>query len=128
MAPLGSGAAFNQKISVGSTAPNFLAATVYIFEGVSQSNPVDESISRTRRHGSTAPALSIDINSEVGDIVLDGITSNTLFMAFFLAASKVFGSGEDDIEAGYQAMRDEPERVIEVLSGLAAAHGDEKQT
>lgn len=33
------------------------------------------------------------------------ITSNTLFMAFFLMASKLFGSSEDDIKAGYEAMR-----------------------
>jgi putative spermidine/putrescine transport system substrate-binding protein len=33
------------------------------------------------------------------------ITSNTLQMIFFVVASAVFGSGEEDLEAGYEAMR-----------------------
>ena len=45
------------------------------------------------------------------------ITSNTLFMAFFLMASKIFGSGEDDIDAGYQAMRDAMPMKISDFTG-----------
>jgi putative spermidine/putrescine transport system substrate-binding protein len=33
------------------------------------------------------------------------ITSNTLQMIFFIVASAVYGSGEEDLEAGYEAMR-----------------------
>jgi putative spermidine/putrescine transport system substrate-binding protein len=33
------------------------------------------------------------------------ITSNTLQMIFFIVASAVFGSGEEDLDAGYEAMR-----------------------
>ena len=33
------------------------------------------------------------------------VTSNTLQMIFFLVASAVYGSGEEDLEAGYEAMR-----------------------
>jgi putative spermidine/putrescine transport system substrate-binding protein len=33
------------------------------------------------------------------------ITANTLQMIFFMVASAVHGSGEDDLEAGYEAMR-----------------------
>ena len=33
------------------------------------------------------------------------ITSNTLQMIFFIVASAVYGSGEEDLDAGYEAMR-----------------------
>jgi putative spermidine/putrescine transport system substrate-binding protein len=33
------------------------------------------------------------------------ITSNTVQMIFFIVASAVYGSGEEDLEAGYEAMR-----------------------
>jgi putative spermidine/putrescine transport system substrate-binding protein len=33
------------------------------------------------------------------------ITSNTLQMIFFIVANAVYGSGEEDLEAGYEAMR-----------------------
>ena len=33
------------------------------------------------------------------------ITSNTLQMIFFIVASAIYGSGEEDLEAGYEAMR-----------------------
>lgn len=45
------------------------------------------------------------------------ITSNTLFMAFFLMACEVFGSGQEDLEAGYQAMRDAMPMKISDFTG-----------
>jgi putative spermidine/putrescine transport system substrate-binding protein len=45
------------------------------------------------------------------------ITSNTLFMAFFMMASKVFGGDETAMDAGIQAMRDAMPMKISDFTG-----------
>lgn len=45
------------------------------------------------------------------------ITSNTLFMAFFLTASGVLGKDQYDMEAGFQAMRDAMPMKISDFTG-----------
>jgi putative spermidine/putrescine transport system substrate-binding protein len=45
------------------------------------------------------------------------ITSNTLFMAFFMTASGVFGKDQYDMEAGFQAMRDAMPMKISDFTG-----------
>ncbi len=45
------------------------------------------------------------------------ITSNTLFMAFFMTANGVFGRDQYDMEAGFQAMRDAAPMKISDFTG-----------
>lgn len=45
------------------------------------------------------------------------ITSNTLFMAFFMTASGVFGQDQYDMEAGFQAMREATPLKISDFTG-----------
>lgn len=45
------------------------------------------------------------------------ITSNTLFMAFFMTANGVFGRDQYDMEAGFQAMRDATPMKISDFTG-----------
>ena len=45
------------------------------------------------------------------------ITSNTLFMAFFMTANGVFGKDQYDMEAGFQAMRDASPMKISDFTG-----------
>jgi len=45
------------------------------------------------------------------------ITSNTLQMVFFIVANVVYGSGEDDLEAGYEAMRNAMPMKISDFTG-----------
>jgi putative spermidine/putrescine transport system substrate-binding protein len=55
------------------------------------------------------------------------ITSNTLFMAFFMTANAVFGADQYDMEAGFQAMRDAMPMKISDFTGnmqTLAARGE----
>jgi putative spermidine/putrescine transport system substrate-binding protein len=47
------------------------------------------------------------------------ITSNTLQVIFFIVASAVYGSGEEDLEAGYEAMRNAmPVKIADFTSHM----------
>ena len=47
------------------------------------------------------------------------IPSNTLQMIFFIVASGVYGSGEEDLDAGYQAMRNAmPLKIVDFTSQM----------
>jgi putative spermidine/putrescine transport system substrate-binding protein len=49
------------------------------------------------------------------------ITSNALQMIFFIVASAVFGSGEEDPEAGFEAMRNAmPLKIVDLTSHMQA--------